>query len=619
MKRASLTIAVLALGAWSFAELRPEFSTDAAARSAEAAVLNDTGRVVTRRMLKLPPRAATRQISVTPDGRHIGVGAGGGQEHIVLLDLETREIIEIPVDPPVASDGQRFTSKPVPSSDGEWLAYSEGYVGESSNRVRIARRNGSGARTLYSGSMGTVYPSSWSPDGGLIAGMLYREGSFGLALVDVKEAQVRVLKSTGWRFLNDPTFSPDGRFIAYTSQPDSASGPDIFVIAADGSRETPVVQHPARDELLGWTPDGEALVFRSDRRGTSDLWALSIDDGRVVGAPVLVVPEASRNRMVGFTDSGNFVYEVRVGRPASYVATMATPDARSVQGATMTARSWDAARWSPDGRYLAFMDPEARGLTIQAEATGAERKVPVSSLRSFRWPSWSPDGRALVVQAWDTRNRNAVTRIDVETGALTELAQSMARDGQTEMSTPVLSADQSTLYFVSKNSSVVARDLRNGQAREVFAGPPDRPLVWQMALAPEGDRIGVAYGSTGMWVGLSNTIAVVNLEGGRREIVRAEPGEHFRDLRWTPDGRSLVFLKSSASGVAELWRVAATGGPAAPIQFPDGIPHISSLGNFHPDGRRFTYVSRGVSEIWVMEGLAGAVREALGSAETEGR
>ena len=34
---------------------------------------------------------------------------------------------------------------------------------------------------------------------------------------------------------------------------------DIFLVAADGSSGSAIVEHPANDELLGWSPDGRQL------------------------------------------------------------------------------------------------------------------------------------------------------------------------------------------------------------------------------------------------------------------------------------------------------------------------------------------------------------------------
>ena len=84
-------------------------------------------------------------------------------------------------------------------------------------------------------------------------------------------------------------FSPDGRSIVYDFRPKEESPQrDIFVLASDGSREIPLVKHPADDYLLGWSPEGRWILFASDRRGSWDAWAIEVADGKPQGAPALV-------------------------------------------------------------------------------------------------------------------------------------------------------------------------------------------------------------------------------------------------------------------------------------------------------------------------------------------
>ena len=64
------------------------------------------------------------------------------------------------------------------------------------------------------------------------------------------------------------SLSPDGRYIAYDF-PQAEEGPerDIFLLASDGSREVPLVRHPAHEAGPMWTPDGSRVLFFSDGCG----------------------------------------------------------------------------------------------------------------------------------------------------------------------------------------------------------------------------------------------------------------------------------------------------------------------------------------------------------------
>jgi serine/threonine protein kinase len=64
----------------------------------------------------------------------------------------------------------------------------------------------------------------------------------------------------------DPALSPDGRFLAYSS--DKAGQYDIWVQPVDGDSDpVRVTRSEAHDTEPAWSPDGNTLVFRSERKG----------------------------------------------------------------------------------------------------------------------------------------------------------------------------------------------------------------------------------------------------------------------------------------------------------------------------------------------------------------
>ena len=63
----------------------------------------------------------------------------------------------------------------------------------------------------------------------------------------------------------ESTFSPDGRFIAYASDP--AGNFDIWVQPVAGGDPVQVTRSVAQDTQPDWSPDGSTLVFRSERDG----------------------------------------------------------------------------------------------------------------------------------------------------------------------------------------------------------------------------------------------------------------------------------------------------------------------------------------------------------------
>src|SRR5918996_3080425 len=77
-----------------------------------------------------------------------------------------------------------------------------------------------------------------------------------------------------------PSFSPDGKWIAFTGQYDGNI--DVFVVPADGGVPRRVTWHPDPDTALGWSRDGRRVLFASPRSSYSrfqQLYLASIEGG----------------------------------------------------------------------------------------------------------------------------------------------------------------------------------------------------------------------------------------------------------------------------------------------------------------------------------------------------
>ena len=86
--------------------------------------------------------------------------------------------------------------------------------------------------------------------------------------------------TTGVGVESSPSFSPDGKLIAFTGQYDGNT--DVFVVAAEGGVPRRLTWHPDADIALGWTRDGRKVLFSSSRHSYSrirELFLASLDGG----------------------------------------------------------------------------------------------------------------------------------------------------------------------------------------------------------------------------------------------------------------------------------------------------------------------------------------------------
>ena len=142
---------------------------------------------------------------------------------------------------------------------------------------------------------------------------------------------------------------------------------DIFLLALEGGREIPLVQHPANDAAPDWTPDGKRILFCSNRTGTMGAWLIQVAEGKPQGTPELVKPDLGLDLTpMGFTRNGSYYYGVNGDD-----ATCTSPSSIWRQANSFPRRVWPpSASWDPtagptgrpDGRQLLFLSKRGPGV-----------------------------------------------------------------------------------------------------------------------------------------------------------------------------------------------------------------------------------------------------------------
>ena len=226
----------------------------------------------------------------------------------------------------------------------------------------------------------------------------------------------------------DPSFSTDGQWIAYAS--DSTGNFEITIQRLSGGDPIPITNDPASDSQPDWSPDGNRLVFRSERAG-GGLFVVPARGGAVV--------QVSK---VGF-------------RP----------------------------RWSSDGRLILYAGTIPTGLDLNLQVIdasgGTPRRWPGSSLGAF---GWQP-GSSTVLKFQSLAGPFAPTLLSWDVGAPSTtkwtVADSVTREfraqrlavvsGEEVMASP----DMSSLYFVglSRGARAVWRIDLDPAARHIVSGP----------------------------------------------------------------------------------------------------------------------------------------------------
>jgi TolB protein len=269
--------------------------------------------------------------------------------------------------------------------------------------VGPARSDGA-ARVAIFGVSGSLQNPCWSPSGDRLAltnfERAYNEGvavvrvvgAHGgrpLAVVGPKRAQSVNLPGSCWN-------GRDG-LIAYTSD---VAGADEVYTAAPGGRPRRVTRPPQVAFEPSFSPDGRWIAFESHRRSTrrGEIWKVGVD-----GKGLRRLTSGADDREPNWSPRGDRVVFQRHARGRVRLWT-ADPDGRGLRLITPAAdlKATDAS-WSPSGRYVVF---SAGGLGIAGaslftvDAHGGDPLRLTSAQGAYDGaPSWSPDGRTIAFES----------------------------------------------------------------------------------------------------------------------------------------------------------------------------------------------------------------------------
>ncbi len=171
--------------------------------------------------------------------------------------------------------------RPVWHPDGLFIAF----VSERSGNkdVWIMNPDGTGVRNLTADPSADDNPN-WTTDGSRVAFSSNRVGQAELYLINADGSNSTTPQRLTDHFATDtwPTFSPDGRYIAFQADRNSINN-DIFVLFNTTNQVFRMTTTGGADEAPVWSPDGTKIAFTSIRDGNFEIYTMDFNQAPVQG------------------------------------------------------------------------------------------------------------------------------------------------------------------------------------------------------------------------------------------------------------------------------------------------------------------------------------------------